>query len=215
MQKNEVAMMLDGPAGQIEAVLCESALDLVGDNCPYVAVLCHPHPLYGGTMSNKVVSTLARVYRDLGITTLRFNFRGVGGSVGTHDDARGELDDVCAVSEWLMNRYPDSKLLLAGFSFGAAVVASAAERLPVSHLVLVAPPVGRYGFAVGARFPCPITAVIGGQDDVVDRADIEAWTASLASHVDEILLPDATHFFHGQLITLREVLIANLNKTLF
>lgn len=205
---------ITGAAGQLEAVLDEGLEDAPFSTRAYVAVICHPHPLYGGTMDNKVVSTLVRIYRELGITSLRFNFRGVGASEGEHDEARGEVDDLCAVSEWLLAQYPESQLLLAGFSFGSAIVAAASERIPVAQMILVAPPVARYSFAPQGAFACPVTLVLGGQDELVEAEAVLAWLESLNCSVDTIVIPEASHFFHGQLNSLREKLGVQLSASL-
>ena len=165
-------------------------------------------------MDNKVVSTLARIYRELGITSLRFNFRGVGGSEGEHDEARGEADDLCLVSEWLLQQYPGSRLLLAGFSFGTAVVAAASERMTVAQMILIAPPVMRYSYAPRGEFACPVTLVLGGQDENVEKDAVLNWLESLESSVATIVIPEASHFFHGQLNSLREKLGAQLSAFL-
>lgn len=205
---------ITGVAGQIEALLEEGQTDGPYSAGEYVAVICHPHPLYGGTMDNKVVSTLARIYRELGITSLRFNFRGVGASEGEHDEARGEVDDLCVVSEWLLARYPQSQLLLAGFSFGSAIVAAASERMAVAQMILIAPPVTRYSYAPQGAFACPVTVVLGGQDELVEMEVVLNWLASLACPVETIVIPEASHFFHGQLRSLREKLGTNLRAYL-
>jgi len=205
---------LKGAAGQIEALIEEGLADGPFSAHGYVAVICHPHPLYGGTMDNKVVSTLARVYRELGITSLRFNFRGVGASGGEHDEARGEVDDLCLVSEWLLAEYPGSQLLLAGFSFGSAIVAAASERMTVAHMILIAPPVMRYSYAPQGSFACPVTIVLGGQDELVDIESVLEWREALDSRIEPIVISEASHFFHGQLNSLREKLGAQLSAFL-
>ena len=207
-------LTLAGAAGQIEALLEEGQVDGPFSAQGYVAVICHPHPLYGGTMDNKVVSTLARIYRELGITSLRFNFRGVGGSEGEHDEARGEADDLCLVSEWLLQQYPGSRLLLAGFSFGTAVVAAASERMTVAQMILIAPPVMRYRYAPHGEFACPVTLVLGGQDELVELDAVLTWQESLESPVETIVIAEASHFFHGQLNSLREKLGEQLSAFL-
>ncbi|MBQ0720488.1 MAG: alpha/beta fold hydrolase [Gammaproteobacteria bacterium] len=211
-KKMQVAIA--GAAGHIEAVLEAGQADATFSGGDYVAVICHPHPLYGGTMDNKVVTTLARVYRELGITSLRFNFRGVGASEGEHDEARGEVDDLCRVSEWLLAQYPGSQLLLAGFSFGSAIVAAASERLAVAQMILIAPPVMRYSYAPTGVFTCPVIAVLGEQDELVETASVLPWLESLDSPVSTMVIPEASHFFHGQLNTLREKLGAALSRSL-
>ena len=207
-------LTLTGTVGQIEALLEEGQVDGPFSGQGYVAVICHPHPLYGGTMDNKVVSTLARIYRELGITSLRFNFRGVGTSEGEHDEARGEVDDLCLVSEWLLQQYPGSRLLLAGFSFGTAVVAAASERMTVAQMILIAPPVMRYPYAPRGEFACPVALVLGGQDEKVEKDAVLTWLESLESPVATIVIPEASHFFHGQLNSLREKLGAQLSAFL-
>jgi len=214
MVNKKKKVTIAGAAGQIEALLEEGQDDGPFSGGDYVAVICHPHPLYGGTMDNKVVSTLARIYRELGITSLRFNFRGVGASEGEHDEARGEVDDLCVVSEWLLAQYPDSQLLLAGFSFGSAITSAASERLAVAQMILIAPPVMRYSYAPTGAFACPVTVVLGGQDELVEIESVLSWLESLDSPVEPILIPEASHFFHGQLNTLREKLGAVLSQCL-
>lgn len=210
----QTQVTIDGTAGKIEAQLEEGKAGGPFSTSAYVAVICHPHPLYGGTMDNKVVSTLVRIYRELGITSLRFNFRGVGASEGEHDEARGEVDDLCRVSEWLLAQYPKSQLLLAGFSFGSAVVAAASERMPVAHMIVVAPPVTRYSYAPQGVFACPVTLVLGGRDELVEVEVVLTWLESLDCSVETIVIPEASHFFHGQLNNLREKLSAQLNTVL-
>ncbi|MFO7278462.1 MAG: alpha/beta hydrolase, partial [Pseudomonadota bacterium] len=115
---------LDGPAGVLEALLEEPADAVPGR----FAVVCHPHPLHGGTMNNKVVHTLARTFNELGIRSLRFNFRGVGASEGSYAEGIGETEDALAVIEWGRVRWPGAEPLLAGFSFGGIVALRAAGR---------------------------------------------------------------------------------------
>jgi alpha/beta superfamily hydrolase len=210
----QTQVTIDGTAGKIEAQLEEGKAGGPFSTSAYVAVICHPHPLYGGTMDNKVVSTLVRIYRELGITSLRFNFRGVGASEGEHDEARGEVDDLCRVSEWLLAQHPKSQLLLAGFSFGSAVVAAASERMPVAHMIVVAPPVTRYSYAPQGVFACPVTLVLGGRDELVEVEVVLTWLKSLDCSVETIVIPEASHFFHGQLNNLREKLSTQLNTVL-
>lgn len=182
----------------------------------YVAIICHPHPLHGGTMDNKVVTTLARVYRDLGVPVARFNFRGVGASEGEFDDAVGEVDDLLAIVDWVKRCYPSRRLLLAGFSFGSSVAAQAVYRLPgqVEHLVLVAPPVERYSYDQARRFPCPLVVIMGDQDELVDVAEVYRWVDELESKVTLIRYGDASHFFHGKLVSFKSDLSSALLDSL-
>lgn len=205
--KVEQALALPGPAGALEVRFT------VGEGDGRMAVVCHPHPLHGGSMDNKVVTTLYRAWRDAGLAVARFNFRGVGASAGRHADGVGEVDDLLAVLDWLKNEQGARRLLLAGFSFGAWVAAAGAGRLPpgldLERLVLVAPPVQYPGFA--ALQPPPGTLVAQADDDeVVDAAAVAAWVASRASPPELIRLDNSGHFFHGRLGVLKAELAARL-----
>ncbi len=185
-----------GPAGDIEC-----AIDAPTAGTPRgVAVLCHPHPLHGGTLTNKVVQTLARAFVQLGYTSVRFNFRGVGASQGGWDEGRGEVDDALAVIK--ATRAPGQVLVLGGFSFGACIASQAARRLsePAQRLVLVGPAVANFEVApVGAD-----TLVIHGEkDEVVALQDVFDWARPQSLPVT--VLPGAGHFFHGQLAVLKQI----------
>lgn len=206
--------LIAGPVGKLEVVLRVPEGDAV-ESGAYVAIVCHPHPLHGGTMDNKVVTTLVRAFGELGIPVARFNFRGTGHSEGGHDGGVGEVDDLAAVAAWLGVRYPEAKLLLAGFSFGAGVAGNGAHQLPdVAHLVLVAPPVGRYGFSEKNHFPCPWTLVMGDRDELVDPDEVYRWAEAISPAPDILSFAEATHFFHGHLVQLRQQLVEILNKQL-
>ncbi len=193
-------LSLDGPAGSLEVVV-DAPPDAPARG---VVVICHPHPLHGGTMDNKVVQTLARAFLQLGYRAVRFNFRGVGASGGQYDEGRGEVDDALAVIA--AERDPALPLALAGFSFGAYVAAAAAARLPVEQaaerLVLV-------GTAT-SRFPVPTvpadTLVIHGEsDDVVPLQATLDWARPQALPV--VVVPGVGHFFHGQLSVLKSLVV--------
>ena len=159
-----------GPAGAIEC-----AIDLPGTGAPRgIAVLCHPHPLHGGTLTNKVVQTLARAFVQLGYTSVRFNFRGIGASQGAWDHGEGEIDDALAVLAAL--RVPGLALVLGGFSFGGYVATQAAARLPADQraqrLVLVAPAVLNFK---AASVPADTLLVQGEADDVVPMSAVLDW----------------------------------------
>jgi len=198
--EREARFTLAGPAGALEVVATSAGAGALADE-PLVAVICHPHPLHGGSMDNKVVTTLVRTYRDLGIPSIRFNFRGVGASEGVFDNAVGEVDDLMAVVDWAHQCYPQAGLLLAGFSFGSSVAAQASHRLggELEHLVLVAPPVERYSYDLGGVFPCPVVVIIGDQDELVDVPGVVAWVDTLRVEKQLLRYPEATHFFHGSL----------------
>ncbi|ACE82686.1 alpha/beta hydrolase [Cellvibrio japonicus] len=211
LSEKERAFFIGGTVGPIEAILHRGAEAGCAAGKGWVAVICHPNPSQGGTMDNKVVTTLMRTYRDLGIDTLRFNFRGVGKSQGSFDKGRGELADLQAVLAWIGTGYPQSRLLLAGFSFGSAMAAQAShEARGLAHLLLVAPPVERYAYDRGGRFPCPVSVVIGGRDELVDAKGVHTWAAQLSPPAQLLAYPEAGHFFHGLLTTLK----ADLNEHL-
>ncbi len=196
---------LNGPAGTLEAVLEAS-----GEAPSFMAIVCHPHPLFGGTMNNKVVTTLCRACRDASGAVLRFNFRGVGASQGAYSDGIGECEDLLAAESWLSQRYPGLPLWLAGFSFGSFVAARGARILadnnrPVQHLFLVAPPVHHYDFVSIDRVDCPVTVVQSEDDEVVPAEQVFAWQQQTPLAPDLIRFSDAGHFFHGRLIQLAEV----------
>jgi alpha/beta superfamily hydrolase len=182
-----------GPAGRIEAVL-----DDVGGETTAVAVICHPHPLQLGTMQNKVVTTLARTFANLGAIAVRFNFRGVGASEGGYADGEGERDDVLAVVEFCRARWPGLRMYLGGFSFGAAMALGVAARVAPQGLVTVAPPVTR----LPADFEpprCPWLLVHGSADDVVAAAPVVEWAKALAAPPRVVLVDGVGHYFHGHL----------------
>lgn len=187
-----------GPAGALEAAIDSSAGRAVA-----AAVICHPHPLQQGTMTNKVVTTVARAFARLGADAVRFNFRGVGKSAGSYAGGIGEADDALAVVAWCRARWPERPLYLGGFSFGGAVALSIAARVAPAGLVTVAPPVDRLreGFVPPG---CPWLLVHGEADDVVPLAPVLEWARTLASPPKMVLLPGVGHFFHGSLAALTQ-----------
>lgn len=201
------ALEIDGPAGRLEALLEDP-----GGAGGWFAVVCHPHPLYGGTLENKVVHTLARALQERGMPTLRFNFRGVGRSAGSFDEGRGETDDALAVIAWGRRRWPAAQLVLAGFSFGAVVALRAAAAAGAAQLITVAPAVTRLGAAL-ARPPCPWLLVMGDADELVDCAEVRAWAARFEPPPTLRLLAGVDHFFHGRLHELRTAVGAHLDAT--
>jgi hypothetical protein len=189
---------IEGPAGVLEAALDASAPSAVA-----TAVICHPHPLQLGTMSNKVVTTLARAFVRLGADAVRFNFRGVGSSAGRHAEGIGERDDALAVVAWCRVRWPGRPLYLGGFSFGAAIAAAIAARVAPAGLVTVAPPVERLAADFVAP-ACPWLLIHGDADDVVPPGPVLEWCATLPAPPKIVLLPGAGHFFHGRLVEVTE-----------
>ncbi len=206
---------ISGPAGSLEAVLSVPESSLTGTNFPTsVAVICHPHPLMGGSLHNKVVFTLHRACRDQGLTTIRFNFRGVGASDGVYDHGTGEQDDVLAVLAWAREALGADTLILAGFSFGSFVAASAWSRALAAgwqghQLVLVAPPVTRFPLD-GHALPEGTRVIYGDADEVVDPVAIRNWLALQPQALAIRVLPGAGHFFHGRLSELKDWVAAGL-----
>ena len=189
-------LVIPGPAGAIEAALHERE----GREHRLAAVVCHPHPSYGGTLHNKVVHRLASVLHELGAEVLRFNFRGVGKSEGVHDEGRGELEDARAALEWTRGRYPGARLWLGGFSFGSWIAARlAAEAAGIEQLILVAPPVKRSEFDVLRTSAVPKLVLQGLADTTCPPADLQAQFPTWAEPKRLILIPDASHFFDRQL----------------
>lgn len=198
--------LIEGSAGPIEC-LVEALSD--GPRAAS-AVICHPHPLYGGSMDNKVVHTVSRALHRLGISTVRFNFRGVGQSGGNHDEGRGETDDALLVIDWMKERLPADALWLAGFSFGAWIALRAAARSDCQRLVTVAPPVQRFAIQDEPQPHCDWLVVQGAADELVDSAAVVEWINSLAPGPELVVLPGVDHFFHGALTELRDTLVNNL-----
>lgn len=203
---------IDGDAGRIEVA---SAMPL---NAHGVAVIAHPHPLFGGTMDNKVVTTLAKALVEAGIAAFRFNFRGVGGTEGGHDEGRGETDDMLRVAEHARRAVSHAPLYLAGFSFGGAVATRASEQADFRQLILVAPGFRRITEEGMDEAPDPDdpklgsrgrhgagnTVVIhGDHDETVPLADSLSWAAP--REVPVVVVPGGEHFFHRKLHVLREI----------
>jgi alpha/beta superfamily hydrolase len=169
------------------------------------AVVCHPHPLYGGTMDNKVVTTVARALQATGIPTLRFNFRGVGASAGEFDRGVGETADADAVAAWGARRWPGRTLVLAGFSFGGGVALRVAQRRETRQLITVAPAIEQFDAAM--PIPSPWWIIQGDADDVVDPQSLIDWVNGLEPKPRLVVMRGVGHFFHGHLHELRDAVI--------
>jgi alpha/beta superfamily hydrolase len=203
---------LAGDAGAIEVAAS------IPEGARSVAVIAHPHPLFGGTMDNKVVTTLARAFGEAGAAVFRFNFRGVGASEGKHDEGRGETDDMVRVIEHALATAGSLPLFLAGFSFGGAVATRASERVEFKRLVLVAPGFRRLTGAGLGETPDPNDPALGAHgkhsyancvvihgdvDETVPLADSIAW--GTVREVPVVVVPGGEHFFHRKLHVLREI----------
>ena len=190
---------IPGPAGTLEVVAH------IPDVAPRaIAVIAHPLPTMGGTMENKIVTTLAKTFAELGFAALRFNFRGVGASSGEFDEGNGEVADALTVTRYALKEYGDLPLILSGFSFGGYVQARAAQQLPPRQLVLIAPAVTRYPMP-----PVPHNTLLvhGELDEVVSLADVMQWARP--QRLPIVILPGAVHFFHGRLDQLKEIVRRN------
>jgi uncharacterized protein len=195
---------ISGPAGVLEA-----RVEDAGSGAPprTVGVVCHPHPLHGGTMQNKVVHTLSRAMQQLGVPTVRFNFRGVGASDGEYGGGSGEVGDALAVIAWARARWKCQALWLAGFSFGSAVALQASRTAAPSALVTVAPPVGRLLLDPVSRPGCPWLVVQGDRDTLVDFETVRAWVEAFDPPPEFAAMHGAEHFFHGRLGELRSLVV--------
>jgi alpha/beta superfamily hydrolase len=185
----------EGPAGRIEAILKEPEGPI-----NRAAIVCHPHPLFGGTMHNKVVFRIARAFQDQGFAVLRFNFRGTGRSEGEHDHGLGEQGDLLAAMNFVIDKYHDAEIWLAGFSFGSAVMLhGAACDARVKAFVAVGVPVSKYDFADVANCPKPKLFVQGALDQFGSAEDLKILFASLDDPKQLKIVEDADHFFEGRL----------------
>ena len=184
-----------GPAGRIEC-----AVDSPDGEPPGVALVAHPHPLFGGTLDNKVVQTLARAFVELGYEAWRPNFRGVGQTEGTHDEGRGELEDLAAVLKFIQT----DKFILAGFSFGGSLAAQLAEKTKPEWLVLIGVGLTR----IMAPPVPPGTLVIHGEnDETVPLAAVLDWARP--QDLPVVVVPGADHFFHRKLQVIKQIVLAN------
>lgn len=209
MNAQTAFLSIPGPAGPLELAIDRPAVARPGGG---VAVIAHPHPLFGGTLHNKVVQTLARAFVQQGWEAVRFHFRGVGGSAGVHDHGVGEVDDLLAVAAAYGGGGP---LALAGFSFGGYVAAAAAVRLwaerPAQTLALVAPAASRFTLpALPEELQARTLVVHGEADDTVPLAAVLDWARPQGLPVT--VVPGGEHFFHGRLPLLKSLIVRHLRS---
>ena len=223
---SEQIIFINGPAGKLESKVSGFS-NLTSEEHTNIGIMCHPHPLYQGTMDNKVVTTVIRAWQELGFASIRFNFRGVGQSEGEYGHGIGEKDDLKAILAWSLEKTQKKqniKIWLAGFSFGAAISAQLASEWPdmtLPHLELAA----LLSLAPGLQFLhfradkiplCPWLIVHGEKDEVVNVEEVKSWFQDLKEkrskigsnkRFDLVIFPETTHFFHGKLIALKELII--------
>ncbi|MET0815596.1 MAG: alpha/beta fold hydrolase [Pseudoxanthomonas sp.] len=197
-------LQLDGPAGVLEVAVDRPDAEVAA--LPLSVVLCHPLSTEGGSISNKVVTMAARSLRELGASTVRFNFRGVGQSEGTFDHGNGEIEDLLAVVAWVREQRPDDDLWLFGFSFGAYVSLRANDTVQPDALISIAPPAGRWDFDKIVTPLCPWLVIQGENDEIVEPQAVYDWIDTLKRKPDLVRMPDTSHFFHRKLIDLRGAL---------
>jgi len=201
-------LQLPGPAGDLQALIETPLSEAQPRPVRAFGVVCHPHPLHGGTMDNKVVHTVARAFQQLGAPCIRFNFRGVGRSAGTYDEGRGETEDALAVIGYGRTRWPQAALWLGGFSFGGAVALLAQARAQARRLVLVAPGVTKIDVTHAPAPECPWLVIQGDADDVVPADFVLGWARGIRPPPQIHVLAGAGHFFHGRINELRDAVLA-------
>lgn len=204
----ETPIVLAGPSGDLEGLYAHNP------NAHQIALICHPNPVKGGTMLNKVVSTLQRAARDAGYTTVRFNYRGVGKSAGMHDMNTGELEDAEAVAHWLLAQHPGLPLSILGFSYGGFVGGALAGRLEaqghqIARQILVAPAVARLQDHALAQQGA-LAIIQPEEDEVIAPESVYQFSAQLARAHELVRVAECSHFFHGKLVELKDLVAARL-----
>ena len=201
-------LLVAGPAGKIETVVEHPAVfpaDGVSEGIRGIALVCHPHPLFGGSLTNKVTATLARAFVELGYIAIRPNFRGVGRSEGTHDHGEGETEDMLAIIAYAKDRFGEVPLALAGFSFGSYVQSRVAQRVAPERMVLVGTAAGDLGERkyTTPNVPDDTIVIHGEVDETVPLARVLDWARP--QELPVIVIPGADHFFHRRLHILRNI----------
>lgn len=198
-------------AGEVGQLECK--LDLPSDSAPRgIALIAHPHPLYGGTMDNKVIQTLARAFTTLGYVSVRMNFRGVGASAGVHDAGMGETNDMALLHTHMTQQYPHLPVALAGFSFGTFVQAQLQQRLialhtPAERLALIGTAAGKWQLPEVA---VDTILIHGEEDDTIPLSDVLNWARP--QDIPVIVIPGADHFFHRKLHHIKQLIIQLWHK---
>lgn len=199
--------LIDGPSGSLEVLTSKPNTTDNQDYANAVCVICHPHPQHGGTMDNKVIYTLAKAMDELGVKSVRFNYRGVGKSAGEYDHGEGEQQDLLAVVDWVNTVLPESDIWLAGFSFGGFVSLKASGQINPKQVISIAPAAGHPYFKNIPDVLCPWVYVQGEEDDVVLPENAYDWIDTLEHKPHLIRMAEAGHFFHKKLVDLKQLLL--------
>lgn len=193
------SLLIAGPTG-----LLEMCISIPKDSQGFTMIICHPHSLQGGTMNNKVVTTVEKACLELGCKVIRFNFRGVGQSEGVYDDGQGEVQDVSTIIDWAQNHFLSDRIFLVGFSFGSFVAYQASLSHSISGLCLIAPPIHHYEYPSSIP-PCAWSVIIGDKDELVPLDAVIEWLKTKPNQNYQFqIFKDTTHFFHGKLIELKD-----------
>lgn len=217
-ESQEKEIMIPGPQGQLQAIIQSGrSVDSPSFDDQQIAIVCHPHPLMEGSMHNKVVHTSCRSFRDLGVKTVRFNFRGVEKSEGEYAEGIGETEDLLAIVAWAEREVPGAHFYIAGFSFGSFVATNGVKQLveqnqPVDGLIAIAPPVSRMNFDQFLPMPINALVVMGEADEVVDPQMVFDWCARDQVNLQLEKMVDTSHFFHGKLTQLKAIVTDFLSK---
>lgn len=208
--KVETTLLLPSPAGLLETVVTPAS----GNK---IAIVCHPNPLQEGTMNNKVVTMACKAFQQMGLSTIRFNYRGVGNSTGEFGQVIGETADLLTIIDWVQEQIVQPKLYLTGFSFGSYIAAQGASQRSdlVQQLITIAPAVDRMDFQVFTDIVCPWLVIQGTEDEIVPTPAVRDWFTrfSVNRNMQLIEIPGASHFFHGKLIELREIITSILSSS--
>lgn len=205
MSPGENKVFLPGAAGKVEAIL-HLPKDDKDIEIKAIMICCHPHPVYGGTMTNKVVHTVCKTFSKMGVPSLRFNFRGVGQSDGSYDAGVGESEDLLIIARLMQEHWPEQELWLSGFSFGSWIATQCAVELEASQLLTIAPPIGRFDFETYTLPSCPWFVLMGDADDVVDPKTVFDWIDNQENPPELEKFEGTGHFFHGQIFNMSEIL---------
>ena len=215
MSGGENTITLEGAAGKIESILHLPKAGIVESPIQAMMICCHPHPLYGGTMSNKIVHIICKTFSKMGLPTLRFNFRSIGESEGIHDNGIGESEDLLILSELMHETWPNRELWLAGFSFGSWIAANTAVQAKAKQLLSIAPPVQYFDFKDFNQPTCPWLVLMGDQDDVVEPEKVYEWINAQQDNKPELIrFSEAGHFFHGEMVNMSNILEKHYHQML-